>query len=263
MENRKIVLKKDLRVAFDKLGIKKGDCVIVHASLKSMGFVCGGAQIIIEELLEAVGESGTIMMPAQSWKNLDPETGVHWEEPEEWWPMIRDYWPAYDKDITPTDKMGLIAEMFRKWKGSKRSCHPARSFAANGAHSEYLVENHSLTDIFGETSPLGKLYQLAGKVLLIGTGYDKNTSIHLADERANYPNKKNIKENSAVMLGGEREWISYETLAVDGADFNQIGEAFEVKHKVQKVNIGNAVVTCMKQRELVDFAVKWIGNHRK
>ena len=55
---------------------------------------------IIEALLESVGAEGTIMMPTQSWENLDPTAGVHWEEPEEWWELIRDNWPAYDKDFT-------------------------------------------------------------------------------------------------------------------------------------------------------------------
>ena len=55
---------------------------------------------LIEALLESVGAEGTIMMPTQSWENLDPTAGVHCEEPEEWWELIRDNWPAYDKDFT-------------------------------------------------------------------------------------------------------------------------------------------------------------------
>lgn len=54
------------------------------------------------------------MMPTQSWENLDLEAGVHWEEPKEWWQIIRDNWLAYDKDITPTNTMEAVAEMFRK-----------------------------------------------------------------------------------------------------------------------------------------------------
>lgn len=263
MENRKIVLKEDLKSGFEKLGLQEGDHVIVHTSLSSLGFVCGGAQIVIEALLETVKESGTIMMPTQSWKNLDPEAGVHWEEPKEWWQLIRDHWPAYDKDITPTNTMGAVAEMFRKWPGAKRSSHPARSFAAKGKYAEYLLNDHDLCDIFGETSPVGKLYELEGKVLLIGVGYDKNTSIHLADVRADYPGKRYANESSAMMVDGKREWVTYETLVVDGEDFEQIGEAFEAVADVGKVKIGNAVVRCMRQREIVDFAVKWIEGNRK
>ena len=262
MQNRKIVLKEDLKEALKSLGLKEGDHVIVHTSLSSMGFVCGGAQIVIEALLETVKESGTIMMPTQSWKNLDPEAGVHWEEPKEWWQLIRDNWPAYDKDITPTNTMGAVAEMFRKWPGAIRSSHPARSFAAKGKNAEYLLKDHDLCDIFGEESPLGKLYQLDGKVLLLGVGYDKNTSIHLADVRAEYPKKRYAKESSAMMVDGKREWVTYETLVVDGEDFEAIGKDFEAVTNVSKVDIGNAKAVCMSQREIVDFAVKWIEQNR-
>ena len=260
---RKIVLKQDILAALKKIGISEGQTIMVHTSLSSMGFVCGGAQIVIEALLESVGTDGTVMMPTQSWKNLDPTAGVHWEEPEEWWQIIRDNWPAYHKDITPTNTMGAVAEMFRKWPGTLRSDHPARSVAANGKYAAYLTQGHDLSNIFGEGSPIGKIYELDGYVLLIGVGYDKNTSLHLADVRADYPGKHASTEYSAVTENGQRGWKEYRTLYVDGEDFEEIGEAFENSHSVQKVTLGNATLTLMKQRELVDFAVKWIEQYRK
>lgn len=260
---RALVLKKDILEALEKVGVTPGQTIMVHASLSKLGFVCGGAQIVIEALLESVGENGTIMMPTQSWKNLDPAAGVHWEEPEEWWQAIRDNWPAYDKDITPTNTMGAVAEMFRKWPGTLRSDHPARSVAANGKYAKYLTENHDISNIFGEGSPIGKLYELDGYVLLIGVGYDKNTSLHLADVRAEYPGKHLSEESSAIMLDGKRVWKRYQTLYVDGEDFVHIGEAFEKERTVTKVSLGNGELIFMKQRELVDFAVDWIEKNRK
>ena len=116
---------------------------------------------------------------------------------------------------------------------------------------------------FGDGSPIGKLYELDGYVLLIGVGYDKNTSLHLADVRAEYPGKHNTVESSAIMENGVRVWKSYETLFVDGEDFDQIGQAFETNCSVAKAVLGNGTVTFMRQRELVDFAVKWIEKNRK
>lgn len=261
-KNRPIILKNDIKSALEKIGMREGQNVIVHCSLSSIGFVCGGAQIVIESLLEAVGQSGTIVMPTQSWKNLDPEAGVHWEEPKEWWDLIRQNWPAYDKDITPTNTMGAVAEMFRKWNGSFRSDHPARSICANGLNAKFITENHDLSNIFGDGSPLSKLYDLYSYVLLIGVDYDKNTSIHLADTRANYPSKHNSIEHSAIMENGKRVWKEYETLFVDGEDFIQIGEEFEKSHSVCKTQLGNATLRFMKVRELVDFAVSWIEKNR-
>ena len=90
-----------------------------------------------------------------------------------------------------------------------------------------------------------------------------NTSLHLADVRANYPSKHNCIEHSAIMENGKRVWKAYETLFVDGEDFEQIGSAFEKSCKVTKVSLGNGTLTFMKQRELVDFAIKWIEANRK
>ena len=260
---RALVLKRDILKALEAVGVRPGQTIMVHTSLSALGFVCGGAQVVIEALLEAVGKDGTLMMPTQSWKNLDPTAGVHWQEPEEWWQAIRDNWPAYDKAITPTNTMGAVAEMFRKWPGAIRSDHPARSVAAYGKYADYLTENHDLCNIFGDGSPIGKLYELDGFVLLLGVGYDKNTSLHLADARAEYPGKHLSKESSAMMIDGKRVWKSYETLYVDGEDFPEIGQAFEQLGRFSKTELGNGTVTFMRQRELVDFAVKWMEERRK
>lgn len=260
---RKIVLKEDILAALAEVGVGRGQTIMVHTALGSLGFVCGGPQVVIEALLESVGDDGTIMMPAQSWKNLDPAAGVHWEEPEAWWPLIREHWPAYDKDITPTNTMGAVAEMFRKWPGTLRSDHPARSVAARGKYAGYLTAGHDLSNIFGEGSPVGKLYELDGYVLLVGVGYDKNTSLHLADVRAEYPGKHSCTEHSAILENGKRVWKEYSTLYVDGEDFNEIGAAFEKECTVSKAALGNGTITLMKQRALVDFAVKWMEQNRK
>lgn len=263
MEERKLVLPADLRKAFAEVGMVKGQSIMVHASLSRLGYVCGGAQAVIEALLDSVGEEGTILMPTQSWKNLDPEAGVYWQEPQEWWQAIRENIPAYDKRITPTNTMGAVAEMFRQWPGVLRSDHPARSVAAWGKFAKYLTENHDLSDIFGDSSPIGRLYELDGYVLLIGVGYDKNTSLHLADARAEYPGKHMVQESSAVKIDGQRVWKTYETLAVDGEDFPAIGEAFERTGQVRHAALGNGTLAMMRQRDLVDFAVKWIEENRQ
>lgn len=203
-----VILKGEIIQKLKEVGLKSGDTVMVHTSLGKMGYVCGGAQAVIEALMEVVGDSGTIMMPTQSWKNLDPEMGVHWEADQKDWQLIRDNWPAYDKNLTPTNTMGAVAEM------------------------------------------------------LIGTGYDKNTSLHLADVRAEYPGKHTYVEHSAVSEEGKRVWKAYETLFVDGNDFEKIGEDFEKAYAVPGVRIGNALVRLMYQRELVDFAVKWMETNR-
>lgn len=82
MDKRKLVTPEDIKTALKDVGIRKGQVVMVHTSLSSLGYVCAGAQSVIEALLECVGDEGTIMMPTQSWKNLDPAAWVYWQEPE-------------------------------------------------------------------------------------------------------------------------------------------------------------------------------------
>lgn len=262
MDDIKVLLKEDIKDGLKRCGVKKGQNILVHTSLKSFGFVVGGAETIICSLLETVGEDGTIMMPSQTWKNLDPEIGVHWEVPEKYYDMIRENWPAYNKDITPAIGMGCVAELFAKWPGRKRSDHPARSFAAVGKNAQYLTENHDIKNIFGEGSPLSKLYDLDGYVLLLGVGYNKNTSFHLAETRAEYKNKHESTQHSAVLVDGKRKWISYDTLEVDDSDFIEMGEAFEKEYDVKKVKIGNCDARLIRQRDVVDFAVKYIEKTR-
>ena len=158
--------------------------------------------------------------------------------------------------------MGAVAEMFRTWPGTLRSDHPARSVAANGPYAQFLTENHDLSNIFGDRSPIARLYDLDGYVLLVGVGYDKNTSLHLADARAQYPGKHDCVEHSAIMENGQRVWKEYRTLYVDGEDFDEIGAAFEQECEVHTAPLGNGTIRFMRQRELVDFAVEWIEHHR-
>lgn len=261
-EARVILTQQDLIRQLVQCGVAEGQTVFVHTSLKSLGFVVGGAETLIRALLAVVGEEGTIMMPSQTWKNLDPSTGVHWEAPKEWWPIIREHWPAYVKEITPAIGMGVVAEMFRNWPGAHRSDHPARSVAAVGKHAEYLTNEHDLSNIFGKGSPVDKVYELDGYVLLLGVGYDKNTSLHLAETRANVPNKTYTDEHSAVIINGKREWVAYNTLAVDDSDFKRIGVEFEQTHNIKVHKVGNADVRLIRQRTLVDWAVWWMEKHR-
>ena len=251
-------LKEKLAMA----GVGKGQHILFHTSLKSIGYIVGGAETVIRVLMDLVGEEGTLMAPSQTWKNLDPRIGVHWEVPEEYWDLIRREWPPYDKRITPSVGMGATAEMLRTWPGSERSDHPARSFVANGKLAKHLTENHDISNIFGVGSPLDKLYHAGGYVLLIAVGYDKSTSLHLAEALADYPPKRTVVESSAVIIDGARQWISYETLEVDDSDFVQIGEDFEKSISISKIQVGNGWIRFMKQKELVDFAKVWMEQYR-
>jgi aminoglycoside 3-N-acetyltransferase len=252
-----------LTESFRACGVQLGQTIIVHTSLRSLGWVIGGAQAYIQALLQAVGESGAVIMPTQTFRNLDPSSGAHPGVPEHWWPMIRTHWPAYDPATTPSLGMGVVAELFRTWPGARRSQHPTRSFAAVGSNAERLLATHALEEPFGEDSPVGQLYALDGSILLVGVDHASNTSLHLAEYRAHYASKRYVQESSAVLVHGVRQWITYTSPNLyDSHDFATLGAAYEAEQRMIPMRIGQASVRLLRQRPLVDWAIGWLEQHR-
>ena len=183
------VTPRSLAADLQALGVGPGMLLNVHSSLSRIGWVVGGAQAVVEALLEVLGPDGTLMMPTHSGQLSDPS---HWRmppAPESWWPTIRDEMPAYDPVTTPTRKMGAIVEVFRRVPGVERSSHPQTSHAARGPLAERIVAEHPLDSFFGPRTPIGKLYELDGHVLLLGVDHGNNTVLHLAEEKAEFPGK--------------------------------------------------------------------------
>jgi aminoglycoside 3-N-acetyltransferase len=244
-------------------GLAAGQTVLVHMAMSKLGWVVGGAEAVILGLRAAVGERGTLMMPTNNSSNTDPYEWQHPPVPESWWQTIRDHTPAYNPLTTPTEHMGRVPELLRTWPGAIRSAHPAFSLAALGPNAAYLTADHALTEEAGDRSPLGKLYELDGHVLLLGVDHWNNTSLHLAEHRATYPGKRNIRTGSAMLVNGQRQWVAYETLETGGDDFGEIGDAFDAAHHIDIRYINQAKVRFFRQRLVVDFAVAWMEHNRK
>ena len=215
-------LAEDLR----RLGVASGETVLVHSSLSRLGFVVGGAQAVVLALADVLGPSGTIVMPTHSGNLSDPKRWSRPPVPEPWWQTIRDQSPAYDPLLTPTRNMGAVVECFRHLPGVLRSSHPTGSFAAVGPNRDVIVGDHALDYGFGETSPLARLYELDASVLLLGVGHGNNTSLHLAEHRADYLTKAWVTKASPILVDGQRRWVEWSDLDPDDHDFVELGEDF-------------------------------------
>lgn len=240
-----------------ELGVKSGDALLVHTSLSRFGHVQGSAQTIIEALTEAVGSSGSVMMPAMSAGRFDPSEWRNPPVPEDRWDRIRYETPLYHPLKTPTLDVGAVSELFRTWLGSRRSEHQHSSFAAWGRHRDLLLNVHRLDDRFGESSPLARFYDLDGSVLFLGTGYDTNTCFHLAEYRQANPPTRTFK--AVILKGGNRELVEYSDVDTDSSVFAEIGRAFEQECLVRKTTIGRAICRHFSLRDAVDFATDWLA----
>ena len=246
------------------LGLMSGDVVLVHSSTSSVGFVAGGPQAIVQALLDTVGEHGTVVVPTHTSENSDPATWQNPPVPESWWSVIRGQSPGFDPSITPASRwMGILPETIRTWPGALRSDHPQVSFAALGAQAAVVTQGHRLDDALGDSSPLGAIYRLDGKVLMLGVGYDTNTSLHLAEWRQLKP-PVHVIGSSIRQADGSARWMTWTDVAENEDDFETIGMDFEAATSGARVGrVGNATARLMSQRALVDYATRWMAENRR
>lgn len=242
-------LGSDLR----RIGVASGDVLMLHSSMRSLGYVVGGPQAVVQALLDALGPGGTLVVPTHTPDNSDPAGWQHPPVPVDWWPVIRKHTPGFDPACTPARWMGVLAETVRMWPGAVRSDHPQVSCAAAGPQAADVVGVHQLDDAHGERSPLGALYRLDGKVLLLGCGYGSNTSLHLAETRQDAPPRGD--EGARIRLpDGTNSWVTWTDVTTDESDFDRLGSDFDATGEVAVGTVGGATARLMSQRALVDYA---------
>lgn len=254
--NTKYSLVNDLKA----LGIKNGDIIIAHASLSKLGWTVGREVTIIDALLEAIGQEGTLIMPSQTGENSDP---IYWQNPpvpQEWVSIIKENMPPYDPKRSPTRSMGKVVDALLAHPLCMRSNHPQVSFCGIGKEASTILNDHQLSPGLGSGSPLQKLYDHQAKILLLGVGYDNCTSLHLSESK-----QQNIKwhtQGSRMIIDGNSQWITFEEICYDDEDFAMLGEDFEKIHSVSISKVGNATCRLIDMQALCDFAFDWFKTHR-
>lgn len=167
------------------LGVRDGAVLLVHTSYRAVRPVTGGPAALIDALRDAVGSRGTVVMP--SWGDDDSS--------------------PFDPAATPAAAdLGVTAELFRRLPDAKRSDHPF-AFAAAGRDAERIVADPLPTPPHGPASPVGRVHELDGQVLLLGAGHDANTTIHLAEALAAVP--YNVPKHCTVLAQGRAVRVDY------------------------------------------------------
>ena len=177
------VTSDDIRGGVRRLGLPSLP-VCVHSSLRSFGFIAGGAQAVVDGML---AEGCTVLVPSFSVEayEVPPPPNVRWARNG-----FGDGEPGvetsgakgvYTRDSTEIDSdMGAVPTAVLSMVGHVRSPHPTRSFAAIGPRAGDLISDSPEIELFG---PLEKLAELDGSLLLMGVGLNRMTAIHLAEQR--------------------------------------------------------------------------------
>lgn len=233
-----------------------GDAVLVHAALRSIGPVLGGADMLLAALRDAVGPEGTIL------------GYTDWQGEDDWAsdPSLRDELPAFDPLSSRSIRdVGFFPEMLRTTPGAHRSASPGASMAAIGGRAEWFTADHSLDYGYGPQSPLGKLVEAGGKTLMLGAPLDTMTLLHHAEHLADFAPKRIRRYEAPILVDGVKVWRQFEEF--DTADpppglpddyFATIVEDFLATGKGKRGTVGAAPSVLVEAKEIVPFAVRWI-----
>lgn len=250
----KPVTKSEWVELLKKLEINHADVLVVYANLEAFDYVIGGAQAVIEAIYEVVGYHTTIIMPAHNVSSRYPSLYDETLAPK-WKPLVYKHLPAYDVELSPV-LAGEVSQTFARMQNVCRSGHPIASFLASGRKSEWFMKDHQLESMFGEKSPLQKMYAQDAKILCLGVDYDRLSALHLASYYAT--TEATTTYEAVIMKDGKREVVAFEDLALDSNWFKDLGTIYEKTVNVPKQSIGEGVCKLINYRSLIDFATDYL-----
>jgi aminoglycoside 3-N-acetyltransferase len=252
-------LSADLR----RLGVSEG-LAMVHASLRSLGWVVGGSQIVVEALLDCLGPGGTLCAQT-SWEDI-PFGHADW--PDEWRAAYEAELPRFDPQLSAAAPYeGRLAERIRTWPGAHRSANPGAGIAAIGVNAAELTADHRLDDGFGHGTPYARLVDGAGQVVLLGAPLRTISLLHHAESIACAAKRWTTYR---VPLGGP-EWTTIreidvwrgaypyaEVVPAASAPLGVIAAAALCAGVGSRGTVGVATAYRFPAADLTRFAVRWL-----
>lgn len=224
-----MVTRRDLVAGLQELGLRSGDCLLVHSSLSSFGRLEGGAATFIGAAQEAVSPGGLIMMPAFTFGRQ-----------------------PFDVNRTPS-QTGRVSEEFRTWPGVVRSGHATHSVTAWGSRATWFTAGHRTEVAFAPGSPLHRVSEVGGKVLLVGVGHAANSMLHVAQELALVPYLDRAKIVEIVEADGRMSRMKVRRAGCS-VGFDRIASSLEPA-MIEEAVIGRSDVRCFLAGPLVEIAV--------
>lgn len=229
---------KELRA----LEVREGGVLLVHSSLSSFGHVEGGADAVIDALLDVVGSDGTVVVPTLTGSpDYSPQCPPH-----------------FDVRKTPS-WTGRIPETFRLRSNAYRSLHPTHSVACIGPHTDALTCDHEASRTpCGPESPYVRLAQVGGQILFLGVTLDSNTTFHAAEELAQVPYHLQPEPVVATVIGYEGE-VRQHSILIHAYGTPRNFRSFEPLFAKQGVlrlgRIGGATVRLVEAGPMMDMTL--------
>lgn len=218
-----------------RLGVRRGGVLLVHASYRAIRPVDGGPAGVIAALRDVVSDEGTLVMPA--WGDDDDV--------------------AYDPGSTPVaGDLGIVAQTFAQMPGVACSEQPF-AFVAMGPHATEILRDAFPRPPHGLESPVGRVHELGGQVLLLGVGHDANTTIHLAESLADVPYR--VVKYCTVMTGGEPTRVAYEETDHCCAGFARMDEWLRARALQHEGPIALGGARLIEARDVVSVATDYLA----
>lgn len=271
--DRRLVAWSELVAGLRELGVDRfgASAVMVHSRMSALGWVVGGAQTVVEALLESLGPDGTLLV-LTGWEDRPPYHQDGWDAAER--ELYRDEAPAFDPAVARAEREhGRVPEAVRTWHGARHSRHPVCCFAAVGGRADWLVAGQSLDEGYGEGSPLERLVELEGAVLLLGDLFENVTLLHHAEYVAAVPRKRSVEYEMPVFVDGQRVWrtireldssagaLPYDDLHLDHDEFEVITRSALSTGIGRSGRVGDAPAHLLPARLLLDHARNWMERH--
>jgi aminoglycoside 3-N-acetyltransferase len=253
---------QELADDFRKLGIRAGDTVMLHASVRAVGEVAGGPDAIHLALKSVLTPEGTLMMYASCPRYYD-EVGrgnLTAEQERE----IREKLPVFDPLTARSARdNGALVELLRTYPDSRVNPHVAR-FVFWGKQTEHLMSIQPWNYALGSDSPLERFLMLDGKIVLLGSDHDAVTFLHYVEHVAEIPAKRVARYEVPIMQEGHRVWRAMEEFDTsdDGVHANwpdrffaKIVDTLLKKTRNNGAQVGSAMTYMLSARELLEFAM--------
>jgi len=256
----------DLVADLRRLGVRAGDVVMVHASLRAIGPVEGGAATVVGAIDAAVGPEGTVMMTLGArddfdWVNKRPEP-----EREK---LLADTVP-FDHLRTPASReVGTLAEVFRQCPGTVVSNNPEGRFGARGRLAVALLDDAPWHDYYGPGSPLERLLRAGGKVLRMGANLDTVTVLHHAEYLAPVAGKQRVRRHRRVFGPDGPEVRHVDCLNDEDGIVDHPGEdyfavilrGFLASGRASLGVVGGARSELFAAADIVEYGVAWMAEN--